>query len=485
MSGELYDLALSIPWCITDEALEAMLSIAARDPLPEDEIARRMHGPKSLALRQGQRHEDSRTIRVRNGVATLLIDGPIYRYADLFTRMSGGVTTEALARDLGTALDDPAIGAILLMIDSPGGEATGINELADTIYAARGRKPIVAYIEGYGASAAYWIASAADLVVADDTALIGSIGTVMGVPDPAKRISRTINFVSTQSPKKRANPTTDDGRAYLQSLVDDMTDVFIAKVARNRRLDAEQVAAIEGAMLVGQKAVDAGLADMLGSEEQVLAALAMGARPVAPRRNEASRQIDARTSVQLQEEPMPSEKKGFWAWINGEPGTAAAPEQPATAVIQAAAAPLMQVAAEPLQPVQQKAETDLELTRLRAELTRLRAEQIQKDAHAFAAAELSASRAYPAEQAAMAALYVRAAEQDAAHPRDDGQPSCVALLKAAYTSRPAHQLSKHLLPANQQAVVLTNNADSDAAELDRAEASAREYAKRANGKRAQ
>src|SRR5690606_13893161 len=108
--------------------------------------------------------------------ATIVIDGPIYRYADFFTSVSGGVTTEALARDLGIALADQSIGAILLMIDSPGGEATGINELADTIYAARSRKPIVAYIEGYGASAAYWIASAADLVVIDDTALVGSIG---------------------------------------------------------------------------------------------------------------------------------------------------------------------------------------------------------------------------------------------------------------------------------------------------------------------
>src|SRR5436190_21329597 len=123
MSGELYDMALTLPWCITDEALEAMLSIAARDPLPEDEIARRLHGPKALALRSGPRHDDSRTMRVRQGVATIPIDGPIYRYADFFTRVSGGVTTDALARDLGTALDDPAIGAILLMIDSPGGEA--------------------------------------------------------------------------------------------------------------------------------------------------------------------------------------------------------------------------------------------------------------------------------------------------------------------------------------------------------------------------
>src|SRR5262249_55629497 len=155
-------------------------------PLPSEEIARRMHGPKSLALRESQPRDDATHMTTQDGVAILTIDGPIFRYADMSTRMSGGITTEALARDFQTALDDPSIQALLFVIDSPGGEATGINELADTIYQARGRKPMAAYIEGYGASAAYWIASAADTVIVDDSALVGSIGTVMGVPDPAK-----------------------------------------------------------------------------------------------------------------------------------------------------------------------------------------------------------------------------------------------------------------------------------------------------------
>jgi len=465
MSGELYNLALSVPWCITDEALEAMLSIAARDPLPQDEIARRMHGPKSLALRTGPRHDDSRTMTVRDGVATMVIDGPIYRYADLFTQMSGGVTTDALARDLGAALDDPTIGAILLMIDSPGGEATGINELADTIYQARGQKPIVAYIEGYGASAAYWIASAADRVVADDTALIGSIGVVMGVPDPAKRISRTIDFVSTQSPKKRADPTSDDGRAYLQSLVDDMTDVFVAKVARNRGIDPAAVLAVAGGMLVGQKAVDAGLADMLGSEETVHAALAMGALPT--RRSLA-------TPLHQEVLAMPPEKKGFWAWVTGDPATAAAPEAPTAPALELVTAELVSQAPDP------------DLARLRGEITRLRGAQITKDAAAFAAGELTARRAYPAEQDALVALYVQCAQDDLASPiADDGtgtqRPrSRVALLQAAYKDRPAHSLSTPLLPHGGTTLPATENAE--AAALDQAEASARAYGARANGK---
>src|SRR5262245_23112679 len=98
----LYELALTVPWLITPDALEAMLSIAAREPLPTEEIARRMHGPKSLALRGGERHPETGRIELRGDVAIIRIDGPIYRYADMFTSLSGGVTTEQLARDFQT-----------------------------------------------------------------------------------------------------------------------------------------------------------------------------------------------------------------------------------------------------------------------------------------------------------------------------------------------------------------------------------------------
>jgi ClpP class serine protease len=283
MTQHLYNLALVVPWCITDEALEAMLAIAAGEDLDEAAVKQRFHGPKSLALRDGTRRDDSARMSMREGVALIPVDGPIYRYADMFTAMSGGVTTDQLAKDFQRALDDPAVRAVLFVFDSPGGEATGINELADAIYAARGQKPLGAYAEGYMASAAYWLASATGDIWVDDNALVGSIGTVMGVPDPAKRTSYRIDFVSKQSPKKRVDPTSEAGRAYLQAMVDDMTEVFVARVMRNRAMTREQVLAVEGGMLVGQKAVDAGLADRLGSEEQAIQDLLARAKPLDAR----------------------------------------------------------------------------------------------------------------------------------------------------------------------------------------------------------
>src|SRR5699024_5901761 len=125
--------------------------------------------------------EHTHTVTNRNGVAVIPVTGPIFRYANLFTRISGATSTEVLATDIQAALDDPSIKSIVLNIDSPGGVASGINELANLIYAGRDKKKITAYIGGTGASAAYWIASAAHEVVIDDIGLAGSIGAALSV----------------------------------------------------------------------------------------------------------------------------------------------------------------------------------------------------------------------------------------------------------------------------------------------------------------
>ncbi len=136
-------------------------------------------------------------------------------------------------------------------------------------------KPVWSYIEGYGASAAYWIASATQHIVIDATAAAGSIGVVMAVPDPTGKPGKAIEFVSSQSPNKRPDPTTERGKAQLQKMVDDMAAVFVEKVAAHRGIAMDDVLTRFGAggMTVGQGAVDAGMVDELGSFESTLTAL--------------------------------------------------------------------------------------------------------------------------------------------------------------------------------------------------------------------
>lgn len=266
---DAFALAASRPWLIQQESLETILS-----------IAQRYGDPEALQTRLGRPLDNTRAVSMRDGVAVIPVTGPIFRYANLFTEISGATSTEMLATDIQSALDNPYVRAIVLDINSPGGEATGINELAKLVSSGRAIKPIKAYAGGTMASAAYWIGSAADEVIVDDTAVVGSIGVVMSYQDTSARDAksdvRTVEIVSSQSPDKRINPATDEGRAKVQATVDALAEVFVSAVAAHRGVSTEKVLADfgRGGVLVGADAVKAGMADRIGSLESVIAELA-------------------------------------------------------------------------------------------------------------------------------------------------------------------------------------------------------------------
>lgn len=261
-----FELAASRPWLMLPDALDSLMAIADRQGDPE-----------ALEARLGRPLDNTRAVTLRDGVAVIPVTGPIMRYANMFTRISGATSTQELATDLQAALDNPQVKAIVLNLDSPGGEASGINELADMIFAARGKKPLKAYGGGNVASGAYWIGSAADELVIDDTALIGSIGVVVEVVTrEAREGEKRYTITSSNAPNKRPDLTTEEGRAEISKSIDALSEVFVSKVARNLGVTAEQVPAMgdHGGLLVGAAAVNAGLAHRLGSLESLITELA-------------------------------------------------------------------------------------------------------------------------------------------------------------------------------------------------------------------
>nr|WP_314494104.1 S49 family peptidase [uncultured Pseudomonas sp.] len=261
------ELAASQPWLMLPDALDNLLTISDR-----------MGDPLALATKRGEQLEETRRITLRGNVALVPIIGPIFRYANLFTEISGATSTQVLGSDIQRALDDPKVKSIVLNIDSPGGVASGINELAELIYQGRSRKRIVAYIGGIGASAAYWIASAAHEIVIDEASLAGSIGVVVeAVVDDEKASGRTrYQIVSRNAPNKRPDLGTEEGRAKLGETIDALGDVFVGKVARNLDVAAEQVPEMgdHGGIRVGADAVKHGLAHRVGSLESLITELA-------------------------------------------------------------------------------------------------------------------------------------------------------------------------------------------------------------------
>jgi ClpP class serine protease len=240
----------------------------------------------------GNRLEGARRVQMRGNVAVLGVEGPLFRYANLFTMFSGAESYELLATDFNAALDNPNVESIVLAINSPGGMTDGASEFSNMVYGARKKKKVVAYVSHMGASAAYWIASAASQIIMADTASVGSIGTVARIQTDKEK--DVVEIVSSQSPKKRVDVKKEEGRAAVQEYVDALSKVFIDTVARNRGVSAETVLKDygQGGIVVGENAVKIGMADKIGSLESVIAGLSKSNhQPSGVHMNDATKTI--------------------------------------------------------------------------------------------------------------------------------------------------------------------------------------------------
>ncbi len=224
---------------------------------------------EALQAQRGQRLERTLTVHKRGNTAIMNIHGVISRYDSFLNWLRGGTAVEDLALDFKTALKSQDVDRIVLDIDSPGGEVAGIYEFAEMVHAAD--KPVTAYVGSQAASAAYWIASAADKIIANPTAELGSIGVVFGYR-PSE--DKTIEIVSTASPKKRLDPGSKEGRAEIQQRADDLAEIFIAQVAKYRGVTTDKVKNDfgQGGMMIAEKAISAGMADKIGSLEDIIQA---------------------------------------------------------------------------------------------------------------------------------------------------------------------------------------------------------------------
>lgn len=210
---------------------------------------------------------------------------------------SGSVGAQQIRNDFIRAFESDDIKAILLNVDSPGGDARGISELAQTIHKARKKntKWIYAYAAGFMASAAYFISAAAHRIVANDWASVGSIGVVIGVPPTTQE--DPIEFVSTSSPYKRPDISTDEGRRVYQDKADYMGTLFIEAVAELRGVTVEKVISDfgKGGTLVGKQAKTAGLVDAIGTFDSTLHSLITSKAPSGPVLNETATETKSST----------------------------------------------------------------------------------------------------------------------------------------------------------------------------------------------
>ena len=178
----------------------------------------------------------------RPGIAVIPVHGTLVRRTLGLEAESGLLSYGALAEQLDAALADPAVAAILLDVDSPGGESGGVFDLADRIRAGTQVKSIWAVANEMAFSAAYALASAANRLLVSRTAGVGSIGVIaMHLDQSGKDAQEGLRYTAVFAGEHKNDlsphaPLSDQGHARLRSEVDRVYGLFVDTVARQRGL---------------------------------------------------------------------------------------------------------------------------------------------------------------------------------------------------------------------------------------------------------
>jgi ClpP class serine protease len=209
--------------------------------------------------------DESPLLRVESGVASIPIVGVLTKRPDFFASFFGGgnTTYASIRRALATAAGDPAVKSIVLDVDSPGGSVDGLFEALDFIDSIRrgSSKTMLAVAEN-AQSAAYGLAAAAGRIEARGTgSTLGSIGTAASfyVSDAI------VTLTNTDSPDKRPDLRTPEGKAVVVKYLDQLNEVFVGAIARGRGISAQQVrnGYGRGASMTAQHASTLGMIDAI------------------------------------------------------------------------------------------------------------------------------------------------------------------------------------------------------------------------------
>ncbi len=216
---------------------------------------------------------------LEKGVAVISISGAMRKKASKF----GGCSTIDLRSKLRLAIEDEEVAAVMLRIDSPGGQVAGLMELADDVRAAASKKPLAAYIEDLGASAAYWTATAAPQIYCNRAAEVGSLGVLSVLVDESGALEREgikVHVVSTGPYKGLGadGKVSDKLLEQVREQVEALGAMFRETIAQGRKLTPEQVDAIfTGKIWMAADAEKLGLVDGIMPFEKAMSALRVSA----------------------------------------------------------------------------------------------------------------------------------------------------------------------------------------------------------------
>jgi signal peptide peptidase SppA len=261
---------------------------------------------KRIEARVDPRTERS-VAQKQGGVAVIPVFGVITARPSIYEAYGLTISAQTIGRRVREALADPDVKAVVLDVDSPGGVISGVPELAAELRGLRGAKPIVAHADYLMASAAYWIASQADEIIAAPSALVGSVGVYSMHVDQSgflEQMGIKVTLIAEPAQKVRGNPFEplgEDAEAHMRGIVRHGLRAFRADVAAGRGVSVSSVADEWADVHVAADAKTMGMVDKIRSLPETLAAYGVGqARAAQAGRQRAAAlrqaQLDAMTA---------------------------------------------------------------------------------------------------------------------------------------------------------------------------------------------
>lgn len=293
-SRRLVAAVTGTPWMILESSLQQMIEVLelrhAGVLLRPEEISERLaasdHGrgvsrASELCFDPQDDEDFDGPVVVDGGIAILPLRGIIAPRLSWMEEVSGGTSTARFQSWLQQAMSDARVNAIIAHVDSPGGAASGNEELAAWIRDARGAKTAVAVAEGVCASAAYYVASAFEQCYASPSTEVGSVGTYMIHSETSKADAEegvTYTVIKAGEFKAAGNsvePLTPKTRGVIQERIDGYYQLFVAAVAQNRGRTVAEVEASfgQGRVMLAAAAQSAGMIDGVRTCNEVLAEL--------------------------------------------------------------------------------------------------------------------------------------------------------------------------------------------------------------------
>ena len=286
----LISRAMATPWAIEPAYAERVASLLVR------RVIAGTVSPTEISAAVGQQR--SQDIDVDSGVAVTRMYGLILPKANIMTEASGAMSAEVFASTFEALCADGEISAIVIDCDSPGGSTDGIAEAHARMAAAKAEsgKTVVAVSSYMMCSAAYWLCCIADEIVASPSSMTGSIGVFAIHESVAGQLETEgvdVTLISAGEEKVDGNPfepLSPRAAASMQGRIDAMYGAFVRDVAggRNATPAAVRSGYGRGAPLTAGSALDAGVADRVGTLAETVGRMRRPQARAASRRRRAS-----------------------------------------------------------------------------------------------------------------------------------------------------------------------------------------------------